>query len=108
MLRKIKTLHTIIWFIMASADFYILYAGITNKFNIILYISIALLLIETIILLINKWSCPLTSLAEKYTNNREDNFDIFLPNWLAKYNKLIFWFIFIVWTSLVLFNYFKL
>jgi len=34
--------------------------------------------------------CPLTGIAERYTDDRHDNFDIYLPRWLAKYNKRIF------------------
>jgi hypothetical protein len=41
-------------------------------------------------LLIFKWSCQLTVIARKYSNSTKDNFDIYLPNWLAKYNKLIY------------------
>jgi len=33
---------------------------------------------------------PLTLIAGNYSNSQKDNFDIFLPNWLAKHNKLIF------------------
>ena len=33
---------------------------------------------------------PLTGAARRYTRDRSDNFDIFLPEWLAKHNKLIF------------------
>jgi hypothetical protein len=29
-------------------------------------------------------------LAAPYTEERADNFDIYLPVWLAKYNKIIF------------------
>ncbi|MFT7189365.1 MAG: hypothetical protein ACI9AV_002644, partial [Sediminicola sp.] len=32
----------------------------------------------------------------------KDNFDIFLPNWLAKYNKVIFTTLFIIGLGLVL------
>lgn len=41
-------------------------------------------------LLVNGWSCPLTAVASRYTERREDNFDIYLPRWLAKHNKIIF------------------
>jgi|SRR3989339_158017 len=104
MIKIIKFTHTIIWVIMAFSSFYILYAGITKTFNIILFISIILLFIETIVLLFNRWSCPLTPLAEKYTSDRNDNFDIYLPNWLAKYNKIIFGLIFIIGMILVIIN----
>ena len=39
---------------------------------------------------LNKWSCPLTAVAARYTEDRRPNFDIYLPEWLAKYNKHIF------------------
>ena len=42
------------------------------------------------ILVINGWRCPLTSLAARFTDERHDNFDIYLPEWLARHNKLIF------------------
>jgi hypothetical protein len=29
-------------------------------------------------------------MARNYSDSTSDNFDIFLPNWLAKYNKLIY------------------
>jgi hypothetical protein len=32
----------------------------------------------------------ITVIARKYSDSTKDNFDIFLPNWLAKYNKLIY------------------
>ena len=49
---------------------------------------IALLVIIT--LLIFKFFCPSTLIARKYSNSTKDNFDIYLPNWLAKYTKLIY------------------
>ena len=51
---------------------------------------IAIVLVEVIVLLINRMRCPLTGLAERFTDDRRDNFDIYLPRWLAKYNKVIF------------------
>ncbi|MDH3223814.1 MAG: hypothetical protein OEO23_08860 [Gemmatimonadota bacterium] len=46
--------------------------------------------VEVVILAFNEWRCPLTPIAARYTANRGDNFDIFLPEWLARYNKEIF------------------
>jgi hypothetical protein len=45
---------------------------------------------EVAILVANQWRCPLTSIAARYTDERRDNFDIYLPEWLAKRNKSIF------------------
>lgn len=38
----------------------------------------------------NRGRCPLTDVAARHTADRQDNFDIYLPVWLARYNKLIF------------------
>ena len=56
---------------------------------------IALVLFEILILAANQGSCPLTAVAARYTTDREANFDIFLPLWIAKYNKAIFGTIFV-------------
>ena len=54
------------------------------------WIGIALILMEGIVLLVFKNICPLTIMARKYSGSVKDNFDIYLPKWLAKYNKLIY------------------
>lgn len=89
---------------MAFASIYILYAGITYTFNEIFLISIILMSAESATFLFYKWTCPLTPLAKKYTSDRSDNFDIYLPNWLAKHNKIIFGTILIIGLILVIFR----
>jgi polyferredoxin len=108
MLRSIKLIHNIVWIVMVAADLYILYAGITKTFNLLLIISIVLLVIETLVLVFNGWTCPLTSVAGKYTEDRSANFDIYLPGILAKYNKAIFGTIFIAGITLVIINWVRL
>jgi hypothetical protein len=49
-----------------------------------------IVLIEVAVLLFNRMSCPLTAVAARYTESREPNFDIYLPRWVARHNKLIF------------------
>ena len=53
------------------------------------------MLIEVAVLIANHFVCPLTSMAARYTDDRRENFDIYLPRWLARYNKQIFGSIFI-------------
>jgi hypothetical protein len=89
---------------MASAVFYVFYAGITKTFGLMLWLSVGLILMETVVLLINKWRCPLTPIAMKYTSDRRENFDIYLPEWLAKHNKLIFGMTFLAGLILVIRN----
>lgn len=98
----IKGLHTAIWLVMAGASFYILYCGISGRRDIVLWVSIGLLILETLVLLANRWTCPLTPIAMKYTDNRQDNFDIYLPIAIARYNKFIFGSIFLLGLALVI------
>lgn len=95
-LLLIKLIHTIIWAFFVFVIFYILYSGIANNVNTFTWIGIGLIIGEGLVLLIFKMFCPLTLIARKYSDSQKDNFDIFLPNWLAKHNKLIFTSIFIV------------
>lgn len=105
-LTIIKLVHTIIWLIMASAVFCTLYSGLFNRISIFTWISIGLVLCESAVLLAYKWSCPLTGMARKYTDSTRDNFDIYLPNWLAKYNKLIFTTLFLAGLFIVMMRVF--
>lgn len=82
--------------------FYILYSGICNDINSKTWIAIGLIIMEGIVLLVFKMFCPLTIWARKYSDSTKDNFDIFLPNWLAKYNKLIFTTLYIIGLVIVL------
>lgn len=100
----IKAAHTAIWFFFVSLIFYILYAGITDQVNPYTWLAIAMIIGEGLVLLIFKMSCPLTIMARKYSDSDQDNFDIYLPNWLAKYNKLIFTSIFVIGLIIVVFR----
>jgi hypothetical protein len=67
-----------------------LYAVITDKIDIWLWVGFGLVALEGLTLLVFKLYCPLTLIARKYSDSAKDNFDIYLPNWLAKYTKLIY------------------
>lgn len=95
-LTAIKVLHTMIWVFYNVVIFYLLYAVLANKINKWVWISIGLVVLEGFVLLVFKMKCPLTVIARKYSGSTDDNFDIYLPNWLAKYNKLIYTSIFII------------
>lgn len=86
----IKIIHTLIWIFFNFVIFYMLYAAISNKLDLWLWIGYGLFILEGIVLLVFKFFCPLTIIARKYSKSTKENFDIYLPNWLAKYNKLIY------------------
>lgn len=92
----IKITHTTIWLFFNLVLIYMAYAVIVNKINRFVWVGIALIVAEGLVLLIFKKMCPLTIIARKYSNSAKDNFDIYLPNWLAKYNKLIYITFFII------------
>lgn len=86
----IKIIHTIVWVFFNVVIFYMLYAVLTNQLDKWLWIGYGLFALEGITLLAFKFFCPLTVMARQYSNSTKDNFDIYLPNWLAKYTKLIY------------------
>src|SRR5689334_22239683 len=89
-LTIIRLSHTFIWIFFNILVFYLYYASITGNINKWVWIDLGFFALEGIVLLLFKWTCPLTILARKYTDSQKDNFDIFLPNWLARYTKLIY------------------
>lgn len=86
----IKVLHTVIWIFFNIVIFYLLYAVVTDQIDYWVWIGLGCFLAEGIVLLIFKNYCPLTVWARKYSNSTRDNFDIYIPNWLARHNKLIY------------------
>lgn len=103
-LIQIKIVHTLIWAFFASLIFYTVYAGLFNKVNRYTWIAIGFVLLESFTLIIFKWYCPLTLIARKYSDSEKENFDIYLPNWIAKHNKTIFSIIFAIGLILVFYR----
>ena len=89
-LTIIKMVHTMIWIFFNIVIFYLLYSVIRNKIDKWVWICLGLILVEGLVLLIFKMFCPITVVARKYSNSVKDNFDIYLPNWLARHTKRIY------------------
>lgn len=88
-LRAIKILHTAVWAFFVGCIVAIPILGIIERYGL----AMALILVvlgEVAVLVVNGLRCPLTGVAAKYTGDRSDNFDIYLPAWVARHNKLIF------------------
>jgi hypothetical protein len=100
----IKIVHTAIWLFFNLVIFYLLYAVIVNKIDLWVWLCVGLVLLEGLVLAIFKMFCPLTIMARKYSDSTKDNFDIFLPNWLAKYNKLIYTAIFCIALAILMYR----
>jgi hypothetical protein len=95
-LVAVKILHTTIWLFYNVVIFYLLYAVIAGKIDNWVWISLGLIVAEGIVLLIFKNFCPLTLIARRYSNSTKDNFDIYIPNWIARHNKKIYMVIVII------------
>ena len=89
-LIAIKLLHTLIWIFFNVVIFYLLYAVVINKIDKWVWICLGCIAMEGIILFVFKNVCPVTLVARRYSKSHEANFDIYLPNWLARYNKEIY------------------
>jgi hypothetical protein len=89
MLRLIKTVHTLAWAIFAGSVVAIPILAWQGRWTATA-IAIGLVTGECLVLAFNRMRCPLTDVAARYTDDRRANFDIYLPEWLARYNKQIF------------------
>ncbi len=88
-LRAVKLVHTVIWAFFAGCILALPLFAWRGDFGVALAL-IAVVCVEVVVILANRWRCPLTDVAARYTDDRADNFDIYLPLWLARYNKIIF------------------
>ena len=88
-LRAIKLAHTVIWAFFAACIVAIPILALQDRLAAAAVLS-AVVLVEVLIIVANAWRCPLTGVAAGYTDDRRDNFDIYLPEWLARHNKTIF------------------
>jgi hypothetical protein len=105
-LNIIKIIHSLIWLFFNGVIFYLYYAAFTNKIDKWVWIGIGLILLEGVVLLVFNRLCPVTLIARNYSDSTKDNFDIFLPNWLAKYNKLIYTTLFVIALILIFYRMF--
>ncbi|HEV2488129.1 MAG TPA: hypothetical protein VGT08_21585 [Terracidiphilus sp.] len=91
----IKLLHTAVWLFFVVCIVVVPIAAGLHRFKLAAVLA-GLVLLECLVLVLNRWRCPLTDLAARFTPELTDNFDIYLPNWLARHNKTIFSVIFVV------------
>lgn len=88
-LHIIKVVHTLAWALFAGCILAFPVLAWRGQFTLAA-ILIAIVCVEVLVLAANGMRCPLTAVAARYTDDRADNFDIYLPLWLARYNKQVF------------------
>ena len=88
-LIMIRSVHTLIWALLSGVVLFVLWSGMSGELTRASWYAVAVILAEGLVLVFFKGKCPLTVMAERYTASRLPNFDIYLPVFFARYNKLI-------------------
>jgi hypothetical protein len=88
-LRAVRVVHTLAWALFAGCIMVLPVAAYFRDFALAMLL-IAIVLVEVMVLIANRFRCPLTAVAARYTSDRRANFDIYLPMWIARYNKEVF------------------
>lgn len=100
----IKVLHTAIWAFFVACILALPLAAILRRFDWAVILTV-LMLVELCALAVNGGRCPLTKIAAKFSPDRQPGFDIYLPRWLARYNKAIFGTLFVLNECIVLWKW---
>ena len=88
-LKAIRFGHTVVWAFFVVCIFAIPFFTVSSNFRLAAVFT-AIVACEVGVLVLNGMRCPLTGVAARYTDDRQANFDIYLPEWLARNNKQIF------------------
>lgn len=102
----IKLLHTAVWAVLAGCILALPMTALLRHFDWAIILTV-IIVVECAVLALNKGRCPLTNLAARFTEDRADNFDIYLPNCVARHNKAIFGILFVVNELIVLWFWLK-
>jgi hypothetical protein len=94
-LRAVKIAHTLAWALFAGCIIALPVVAWRRDFRTATLL-IAIVTLEVLVLLANRMRCPLTDVAARYTPDRSANFDIYLPLWIARYNKQLFGSLFVL------------
>ncbi len=100
-LRAVKLVHTIIWAFFVACIVAIPLFTALSRFRLA-FLFVAIVGFEVVVLMLNRMTCPLTDVAARYTSDRRANFDIYLPEWLARNNKTIFGTLYLMATLVLL------
>jgi hypothetical protein len=82
-IAQIKVIHTVIFWILSLCVLYALFSGLTGQVTLWTGIAVGLVLVESLVLMLFGWTCPLTLLAERLGATRGSVADLFLPPWFA-------------------------
>lgn len=90
LLSTIRTLHTLIYLLMASSVIYLFIAGCFGVFNVVTVLALIVVGMEVMVFTGNGFKCPLTALAVKYGAEKGYAFDTWLPEKATRYTFRFF------------------
>ena len=94
-LRAVKLIHTAVWAFFVACILAIPLFTVLCRF-LLAALFTGIVAVEVAVLVLNGMTCPLTDVAARHTDDRRANFDIYLPEWLARNNKTIFGTLYVV------------
>jgi polyferredoxin len=103
-LLTVKLVHTAVWAFFAACIVAIPVLSWMDELRAAAVLC-GVVFVEVLVLAFNGWRCPLTPVAARYTDDRRANFDIFLPEWVARYNKEIFGTLYVAGTVLLVYRW---
>ena len=101
----VKSFHTLIWVFFNVVLVYLFLAVIRERLDLWFWLGVGAIVVECAVLVYNHWVCPLTPIARKYSDSTRDNFDIYLPIWLARHNIKIYSLIALILVILIIYKY---
>lgn len=94
-LIAVKLLHTAVWAFFVACIVAVPVTAALHRFRLTAIFA-GLVLVECLVLAVNRCRCPLTDVAARFAPEDSPNFDIYLPAWAARYNKQIFGSLFVL------------
>ncbi len=79
----IKLVHTLIFWLLSLCVAYALFSAVADRITVWTWVAVGLVFVESVVLAVSGWTCPLTILAERRGAVRGSVTDIFLPTWFA-------------------------
>jgi len=79
----IKFVHNLLFIVMTAALAVFFYEVIVDRITFLTWVAVAGFLVEGVVLIANRWRCPLTVYAERLGSTHGRVTDTFLPKWFA-------------------------
>lgn len=86
----VRAVHSVIYVIMATAVFLVLYAGVTGATGPWLWAALGLVAIEIVVFAGSGMKCPLTAIVARYSGERPQVSDTFFPERCTRHTLRVF------------------